>query len=343
MPAASSEKRARQRANKLSQIKTPAEPVLLSAQAVETISPLSKLTDPTPVHQTSTPPPSTLIDFETFINLADLDDISLFFDTVASMQEGRNLKLLWDRAFKAGLDQGRTEERAFRDEMYLRGKAQGAKEAKEAASNVEIDFYRHGIEKGRVEERSEWTTLGHGLRCFSPIAVLSDESTQTDSEPSITAMCNAGVQVDLQVVAPTIPRLDASIQTPEPSPPLNQPQKMSLAPLDWAEDAKSLPITPIIPPSLCQPRDLSVLHSSSSSPFSSLQHRSKRFNHYPHQSRHRHSHFNFNSFYSTHRNSFKPSRPQFYTKMDSHLNWESDPRLSDLSRSLKALGWIRAP
>ena len=26
----------------------------------------------------------------------------------------------------------------------------------------------------------------------------------------------------------------------------------------------------------------------------------------------------------------------------SRLNWESDPRLSDLSRSLKALGWIRA-
>jgi hypothetical protein len=25
----------------------------------------------------------------------------------------------------------------------------------------------------------------------------------------------------------------------------------------------------------------------------------------------------------------------------SHLNWESDPRLSDLSLSLKALGWIR--
>jgi hypothetical protein len=25
------------------------------------------------------------------------------------------------------------------------------------------------------------------------------------------------------------------------------------------------------------------------------------------------------------------------------LNWEDDPRLSDLSRALKALGWIRPP
>jgi hypothetical protein len=109
-------------------------------------------------------------------------------------------------------------------------------------------------------------------------------------------------------------------------------------PLDWAEDTYSLPITPL-PPPLYQPRDLSVLRSSSSSsPFSSLQYRSKRFKHYPRHSRHRYSHFN-NSFSSPHHN--LSSQPHFHSKTYSHLNWESDPRLSDLSRSLKALGWIR--
>ena len=69
----------------------------------------------------------------------------------------------------------------------------------------------------------------------------------------------------------------------------------------WAEDAKSLP-TIHLPPSLYPPRDLSVLLSSSSSPFSSLQHCSKCFTHYFHQSHHCHSHFNFNPFYSSHLN-----------------------------------------
>jgi hypothetical protein len=148
------------------------------------------------------------------------------------------------------------------------------------------------------------------------------------------------VQVDINDDLEISPHVDESTQTPEPPPPAVPPQMLNLPPLNWADDSnKSLPITPL-PPLLHQPRDLSVLRSqSSSSPFSSLQHRSKRFNHYSHQSRRRHSRFNFNSFYSPHHISFQPHSR---TKTHSHLNWESDPRLSDLSRSLKALGWIRA-
>lgn len=152
------------------------------------------------------------------------------------------------------------------------------------------------------------------------------------------------------------PQADAGVQTmpltdEDPAPIIKNPT--CLRDFDWSQDAESLPIA-TAPPSQprplshpvrvvnTQPRDLSVLRSPSSSPFSSLQHRSKRFNHYSHQPRRRHSHFNFNSSYSPHYNSFKRSQPHFHTKTYSHLNWESDPRLSDLSRSLKALGWIRA-
>jgi len=316
MPAASAEKRARQRANKLKS----------STNSVQTpgITPLpTQAPDFTPVLQTPPSPPSTSIDFETFIELADLDDVLRFCDAVASIQEGRNLKLLWDRAFEAGLDQGRNEERDLKDEMYLRGKAMGNKEAEEAASRNEIDLYRHGIDEGRTKEQSEWTSAGHGPHCFSPVAILSDEGVQTNFEPPITATCDASSQ--------TIP-------LPNPvSDPIHTTSSLSF---NWADEATSPPIQ--VWPSPLPPRDFSDLRSSKPNPFSSLQHRSRRFFHCSHKSRHRHSHSNFNSFYSPNRNSFKPSQPSFYTKTHSHLNWESDPRLSDLSRSLKALGWIRA-
>jgi hypothetical protein len=318
MPASSAEKRARQRANKLKSTQTP-EIVPLPAQSTDSTS------APHPLA-----PPSTVINFETFVELANLDDVLRFCDTAASLtREGRNLKLLWDRAFEAGLNQGRSEERDYRDEMYLQGKAQGIKQAEEAASQAEIDLYRHGIVKGGIDERSKWTSSGHGPHCLTPAAILSDASIQTDSEPSITATCDAGIQVDLATPAISLNASVQALEESEPPPPPSQPQKMITVPFNWAEDSNSLLITPL-PPLLRQPRDLSVLRSSSSSPFSSLQHRSKRFSH---QSRRRHSHSHFNSL---HRTSFKP----FQTH--SHLNWESDPRLSDLSRSLKALGWIRA-
>ena len=100
MPASSSEKRAHQRANKFKS----------SASSVQTpeIIPLpTQTTDPSPapVPQTCSSPPSASIDFETFIELDDLDDVLRFCNAVASTQ-GRNLKLLWDRAFEAGLNQG---------------------------------------------------------------------------------------------------------------------------------------------------------------------------------------------------------------------------------------------
>src|SRR5882762_8372429 len=265
MPAASAEKRARQRANtgKLLKTKPTAEHAVSTAQTPEIMLPSSQPTDSTPIPQSSTSPSSTSIDFETFVELADLDDVLQFCDAVASTREGRNLKLLWDRAFEAGLDQGRNEERDLRDEMYLRGKAMGIKEAEEAANRTEIDLYSHGIEKGRTEERSEWASAGHGPHCLTPIAILSDQIVQTESEPTVTATCDASiqVQVDINDDLEISPHVNESTQTPEPPPPAVPPQMLNLPPLNWADDSnKSLPITPL-PPLLHQPRDLSVLRS----------------------------------------------------------------------------------
>ena len=108
-----------------------------------------------------------------------------------------------------------------------------------------------------------------------------------------------------------------------------------------ADDANTLLIIPPSP-SPHQPCDLLVLCSYSSSPFSSLQHHLKNCTKKTHQSHCCHSYFNSNSSYSSHHVSFKPLQSYSHTKKYSQLNWECDPHLSDLSHSLKALGWICA-
>jgi len=148
--------------------------------------------------KTAPPPPNISIDFETFIDLADLDDIIRFCNAVASTQEGRNLKLLWDRAFEAGLDQGRTEEwrrgEDDRRQAYIRGKERGIEEAGDKVRDEKLSLYELGCEEGRIQEREEWTSMDHGPHCFAPIAIPSDASIQTDSESYIPATCDANVQ-----------------------------------------------------------------------------------------------------------------------------------------------------
>jgi hypothetical protein len=338
MPAASAEKRARQRANKHSKIKSTAEPAVRTAQSPDIMSLPVQTTDSTSTLQTSRATSLPSIDFETFIELADLDDVLRFCNAVASTQ-GRNLKLLWDRAFEAGLNQGRAEERDLRDEAYLQGKAMGIKQAEEAARCAEIDLYSHGIEKGRAEERFEWTSIGHGLHCLSPVAILSDQIIQTDLEPPILPLTT-----DSSVQTTSSSSLSISTQTESISePPI--PTTITSAPLNWADDP--VPFPSQVSPTLL-PRDFSGFRSSNPNPFSSLRHRSKRFTRYSRQSRHTHN-FEFSCpSYRSRRAPLYPShsyphaccRPPAFTST-SHLNWESDPRLSDLSRSLKALGWIR--
>ena len=78
--------------------------------------------------------------------------------------------------------------------MYFKGKAKGIEEAEAAARMADINYYHHGTEKGRTEERLEWTSTGHGPHCLAPIAMLTDEIIQTDPESSVTATCDANVQ-----------------------------------------------------------------------------------------------------------------------------------------------------
>ena len=212
-----------------------------------------------------------------------------------------------------------------------------------------------GEEHGREVERQTWISSDHGVGQCAPITKpQSFVSTVLQTDDPIIASAGSSdsniqptgthwhTSVSTQTSTNSKSHLDTLIQATESFSSLSQPQKASAAPLDWAEDTESLSIAPI-PPSLPvrQLRDLSALRSSKSNPFSSLQHCSKHFSRHSHQAHCRQFCFNFNP-YPPHRNSFKQSQPHFHIKTHSHLNWESDPRLSDLSRSLKALGWICA-
>src|ERR1700678_2332964 len=92
MPAASAEKRARQRANKtLGKETTPA--------TLQTPNPTDFKASKGP----ASPPSPTTIDFATFICIAGLSDIEQFCEAAASTQDGANLKLFWKRAFRTPL------------------------------------------------------------------------------------------------------------------------------------------------------------------------------------------------------------------------------------------------
>ena len=310
MPATTAEKRARQRANKLLRM------------GAETTT-VSDVQLPAATDKITSEPLSTnySTSFAMFISQAELSDIKRFFEAVGSSQESINPKIFWGRAFAEG-------KKARQEEEYNRGYAAGYNEGYsdacekdyEAGLTASVSTTEMGTQTA-IDAPTQ-TSLLHGDVSTQTSTISHLNASVQASEPPITATCNASIQVQTLET----PLLDVL------------PQMTNSPPLNWADDADSLPIQII--PSPLPPRDFSVLRSSKSNPFSSLQHRSKRFTSPSHQSHCRHSHFYFNSFNSLHHNSFKPSF--FHTKTHSHLNWESDPRLSDLSRSLRALGWIRA-
>jgi hypothetical protein len=137
-----------------------------------------------------------------------------------------------------------------------------------------------------------------------------------------------------------------------PSPPSNTSPDIPTpptTPFNWADNAASLPTHFTQLP----PRDLSVLCSSSLTPFSSIQRRNKQFR--PHFSQPfcyhisfpiPHKAFSRHYFPPSHVSStlFKPyPTKSHHTPLQSlsALNWEDDPRLFELSRALNVLGWVR--
>ena len=188
---------------------------------------------------------------------------------------------------------------------------------------------------------------------------ITDSAVQTTPPRSVMT---TAVQADAPKILPTTPlaprTVDASMQTNSPgtldtssqatlhSGPTPDPTRITSPlspPLNWADDAASLPISslPILSPPILSshltPRDLSILRSSFSKPFSSLQRRNKRQPHFsqpfckrqsfniPHQTSSRHRfpppHFSTTSVKTAR---VYPSRTPHFSP-SSALNWEGDP------------------
>jgi hypothetical protein len=276
------------------------------------------------------------------------------------------LGLVWAHAFQEGLKDGfRRGTELFKDKDVKQAFCEGADE---------------GQIVGILSERREWETAGHGPWCFdTKTDSFSCDMGLTDRHTCATKL-NAMVQVDFVEARPpsldaaiqVSPSHHTSSSQTSPPPLLvnaeAQDQLMDSAAaattaptldppaFDWSDDAASIPVIPIFPKN--QPsRDLSALRTSNPNPFSSLA-RWNRHSRLPLENRNisgpqpplrprrtppffpvsrsiPHQHFIQVS------NPTAPPLSPTPLKVPMALDWESDPRLLDLSQALKALGWIR--
>jgi len=219
--------------------------------------------------------PVTTFDFSFFIKNANGTDVLRFLNAVSQTKEAQNLKLLFMHTVSEGKKLGYHEGEGV-------GYEQGYKQGKEdCLRDLDIDAaytaaFEEGHCKGEENEKWLWETLRHTYdrRCMSQ--QLTPE------------MISIGVQSELPYVPPMV---SSFLQTSPPSlVNINTQTSVtmdSLSPvlpvshLDWAENATSLPIAPLVPtPSVpCQhaPHDFSGLRSSGLNPFGSLQRHSKQF------------------------------------------------------------------
>ena len=114
---------------------------------------------------------------------------------------------------------------------------------------------------------------------------------------------------------------------------LEPPKSPVLDRFNWADEAEALYITSTIPQH--PPRDLSCLRTTSTHPFSSLRRKRGRPKNRTRQNAQRS--YSYTHPFSTTQHLL--SHP--HTPFHASLNWDQDPRLADLSKALRALGWVR--
>ncbi|KAJ7196779.1 hypothetical protein GGX14DRAFT_574594 [Mycena pura] len=233
-----------------------------------------------------------------------------------------------------------------------------------ASSIAKEDLERvrqEGFENGKIRGREEEFALG----------VVSRKKTADAAEKQLEQERVWGYDVGWKLCseqlqsrasqASRVPPSVSAVVTPTP------------APLDWAEDAASLPLhAATLPP----PRDFSALHTGALQPFGSLQHRrrrslrlttSERTPRHPRKPQQKAGTTRLPTQASLQNNPPHPQKINLYSvpkRLTSHpippsrvpaptsipsplqksissLDWDQDPRLRDLGQALTALGWVR--
>jgi hypothetical protein len=205
--------------------------------------------------------------------------------------------------------------------------------------------FGEGFSAGIREERERWESRAPQVNVATQTNLATTTtsiSVQTDNLVAFTPkMETASVHPH---VIPSTSSATISTQTEPPLPTvyssesLDSPVPISEPPIpatiipksfNWSDEAVS--IIPTTPPK--QPRDLSFLRSSSKNPFSSL----RRRNHY---SKHPQKNIFLNRYtqpYPAHQ--IHPPLHHTPPFPSNSLDWHHDPRLFELSRVLRTLGW----
>jgi len=248
-------------------------------------------------------------------------------DTSDVFALGRQAGLAEGRA--AGLREGRQEGREL-------GSSEGLKEG-------EII----GVEKGKAEGVKEGLSEGKRLG-FVAGREFAEKQTAKMSEDSIPLRILVDVGTDS-------PAVDLSPPTPPSPAPVSAsidpavPPATSSAPFNWADEPDVPRVTNALPCLPLPPRDFSALHSDSTSltPFGTLRYRTYRTHKSSRAPRRSASRATFSRQYPAAPAPFHhaptasfASRP-FSAASAPVLDWDSDPRLSELSRVLRSMGWDR--
>ncbi|EDR02579.1 uncharacterized protein LACBIDRAFT_308172 [Laccaria bicolor S238N-H82] len=285
--------------------------------------------------------------------------------TLATSSPDSPLGLIWAHAFREGSRDGfQRGTEFFKDKDVKQAFRDGADE---------------GQIMGILNERKEWEAAGHSFWCFDTktdcfscdvglpeghtcTANKLDAMVQVDSIEARPPSLDAAIQVSpshhtssSQTTLPLLVNAEAQAQLMDLPPAATTAPTLDPPAFDWSDNAASIPIVPIFPKN--QPHcDLSALRTTNPNPFSLLAHRNRRSRlplgkcdisgpRPPFQPR-RTPPF-FPVFQTVPRQRFIPvlnltalPLPSTPLKIPMALDWESDPRLSDLSQALKALGWI---
>jgi hypothetical protein len=335
MPAASSDKRARQRANKLQRMEAEAATssnVLPAPQTAEITS-----------ESLPTPAPTSLT--ISYTPLIHPEPAATRSGTNAIQVTQFELSKMLRQAFQQGSEQGYQLDladaieklNAQYDDRHFEALNDFADRMQESSDIAFGEGFSAGIEEER--KRCELTQVSkvNVATQTNPSTTISSISASVQTNhlsTSTSTTATASVQTNIPLISPsssasistqTEPLLISSDSLPVPifEPPI--PAIIDSAPFDWATDTFSPSTLPLIISK--QPRDLSSLRSSSKNPFSSLHRR----HHYLKRPKNISSH---------HYTQFHPTHPPFYhTPPLTNLNWHHDPRLSELSRVLRSLGW----
>jgi hypothetical protein len=343
MPAASAEKRARQRANKL--LRMEAETTVTVSDSPPTAEIISEplLSTPAPTSFTISYTPVSISYPEPINSTAQLptDAIRVTRDQLSDMLHqsyihgSEHLQEAYDRGYEHGMDECEAQLASLQESLV-------AKYEKQHLSML-VDFgerCQELQEAGIQEERERWESARLSkvnVTTQTDPATTSSIPVQTDSPITfIPTTTTTAVQTNPAIIPPTS-SATISTQTEPPIPPVSEsipfpiPATISSASFNWSDNAALLSTIPIIPPKL--PRDLSSLRSSLKNPFSSLRRRH-------HHSKYPQKHILSNRYtqpYPTH----QTYRPLHHTPpiLSNSLDWHRDPRLFELSRVLRTLGW----